>query len=193
MPVDVVHCETCSYKAPVARAVVDESTLMPAIFTKKITILMVCSANICRSPTAQGILQGMIRERGLKRRIRVDSAGTHVPRPGARPDQRAQQAASEGGYPLGGYKSRMLESSDYRRYDYIVAMDRKNRRHMEQACPPDLSHKLLSIMDYYPGTSIDEVPDPYFGNLAGFERVVELLEPACAGFLDYLCAVHGLE
>lgn len=154
---------------------------------------MVCSANICRSPTAQGILQGMIRERGLKRRIGVDSAGTHVPRSGVRPDHRAQQVASERGYPIGGHKSRMLGSADYRRYDYIVAMDRENRRYMERACPPDLRYKLLSIMDYSPDASIDEVPDPYFGNLAGFERVVELLEPACAGLLKYVLGASSVK
>lgn len=151
---------------------------------------MVCTANICRSPMAQGLMQKIIRERGLKRRIKVDSAGTHVLRSGARPDKRAQQVTRERGVDISGYRSRMLAASDFQRYDYIVAMDHENMHCMERDCTPENKHKLLSIMDYSPESVVSEVPDPYFGNLAGFQRVVELLEPACDGLMNSILEVN---
>lgn len=165
---------------------------MFGLFKKKITILMVCSANICRSPTAQGLMNKIVRERGLGGDIRVDSAGTHASRIRGRPDSRAQQVARESGFSIARYKSRILEETDYSRYDYIVAMDKENLQYMKQKCPPEFGHKLLSIMDYSPNTGLDEIPDPYFGNLAGFERVITLLRPACMGLLEHLLDKHGL-
>ena len=165
---------------------------MHGLFRKKITVLMVCSANICRSPIAQGVLEQLIRERGLKNRIRVDSAGTHVPRIGTRPDPRAIRAAEECGISIKRYRSRMLAPADYERCDYIVAMDQQNLGHMRRECPQEYSHKLSSVIDYLPGAALDEVPDPYFGNQEGFQRVVDLLQPACSGFLDYLSRERGL-
>ncbi len=160
------------------------------MFKKKITILMVCTANICRSPMAQGVMQKIIQERGLKRRIKVDSAGTHVSRAGTRPDIRARQVASGRGVDISRFKSRMLEASDYERYDYIVAMDRENMHRLVQECPPENKHKLSSIMDYSAVADVPEVPDPYFGNLTGFERVIELLEPACVGLVNSILERH---
>jgi len=86
----------------------------------------------------------------------------------------------------------MLAPGDYQRYDYILAMDRHNLGHMRRECPQQFTHKLSSIIDYLPETGVDEVPDPYFGNQEGFQRVVELLQPACAGFLDFLSRERGL-
>lgn len=86
----------------------------------------------------------------------------------------------------------MLASEDYERYDYIVAMDRQNLGHMRRECPQQHRHKLSSVIDYFPGPALDEVPDPYFGNQEGFQRVVDLLQPACSGFLDYLSRERGL-
>lgn len=139
-------------------------------------------------------MQKLVRERGLKNRIRVDSAGTHVPRVGIRPDPRATQVAKTCGCSISGYRSRKLEADDYERYDYIVAMDRDNLHYMQRTCPPQFSHKLLSIMDYSEQEpAAPDVPDPYFGNPEGFQRVVDLLQPACSGLLRYLARQHGLD
>jgi len=151
-----------------------------------IAILIVCSANICRSPLAQGVLEKLVVEQGLQHQVTVDSAGTHVFKSGHRPDKRAQQMADKTGANIKKLKARMVKADDFLRFDYILAMDLENLRSLEAICPEEYRNKLHLMMEFASQSDSNEVPDPYFGNLLGFERVLGLLDMGCKGFLSYL-------
>ena len=158
----------------------------PVLPVKKLSILMVCTANICRSPMAEGLLLLHAGRGGLGKALVVQSAGTHVRRGGQRPDARAHRAASTAGADLSRMRSRQVQARDFVRHDLILGMDGSNRRHLLEACPAEHAHKVALLMDFAPETGTAEVPDPYFGNYAGFERVLELLEAGVAGVLQHL-------
>lgn len=152
---------------------------------------MVCSANICRSPMAQGVMRRELAAHGLDRIVEVDSAGTQVPRPGHRPDPRARQVAESHGASIRKFKARRIVADDFQRFDYIIAMDWENLRSLEAICPEEYKNKLFLIMEFTPRSDLEEVPDPYFGNLSGFERVQGLLDMGCKGLLNHIMAKHG--
>jgi protein-tyrosine phosphatase len=156
----------------------------------KISVLMVCTANICRSPLAQGLLIRAVDEVGLQKQIAVDSAGTQAGMQGQRPDPRAQAVASEVGVDISRFKARKLTSKDIERFDYVVAMDTEHLSTLQDMCPPEQQHKLALIMTYAPQNAGMEIPDPYFGNAAGFQRVLELLSEATQGLLDQIMETH---
>jgi len=153
---------------------------------------MVCSANICRSPMAEGLMKRELILRGLDRLIEVDSAGTHVFKPGHRPDKRAQQVAGKDGINIKKLRARMIRDDDFQRFDYILAMDAENLRDLESNCPEAYRDRLSLIMAFAPQNDIHEIPDPYFGNILGFERVQALLEMACRGLMEHIITRHGL-
>ncbi len=133
---------------------------------------------------AQGILQWLVEADGLRKRIKVDSAGTHVSQAGVRPDRRAQQVALAHGVNIGGIRTRGVRKSDFSSYDYIVAMDQQNMRTLELQLPDGSGCNLSLMTDFAPGLELDEVPDPYYGNLAGFEHVFQILDMAARGVLE---------
>ncbi len=147
---------------------------------------MVCTANICRSPMAEGLLLLRAGRAGLGKTIVVQSAGTHVKLGGQRPDARAQRAAASVGADVGKLRSRQVQDWDFARHDLILGMDAGNKRYLLEVCPSEHAHKVALIMDFAPEAGVVEVPDPYFGNYAGFERVLELLEAGVAGLLRHL-------
>ena len=153
---------------------------------KKISILMVCTANICRSPTAHGLLRHLLDVEGLNRRITVDSAGTHIFQKGLPPDVRAQRVALEQGIDLSDLRSRNIRPKDFSTYDYILAMDNDNFHILQELCPEEHGHKISMIMEFSPDSEIVEVPDPYFGNISGFERVFSMLEVAMNGLVEHI-------
>jgi protein-tyrosine phosphatase len=153
---------------------------------KKPSILMVCTANICRSPTAHGLLKHLLDLKGLNGHFAVDSAGTHVFQKGLHPDVRAQQVALEQGIDLSDLRSRKIRPKDFAVYDYILTMDNENYHILQQLCPDEHSHKISMVMEYAPESGVLEVPDPYFGNIAGFERVFDMLEVAMKGLVEQL-------
>lgn len=153
---------------------------------KKVSILMVCRANVCRSPMAEGLLLLRAAREGLGKTLVVQSAGTHVRVGGQRPDARAQRAAAAVGADLGWMRSRQVQGRDFARHDYILGMDESNRRYLLEVCPVEQIRKVALILDFAPETGVAEVPDPYFGNYAGFERVLELLEAGVAGLLRHV-------
>ncbi|HMV71475.1 MAG TPA: low molecular weight protein-tyrosine-phosphatase [Pseudomonadales bacterium] len=159
---------------------------------KKVSVLMVCTANICRSPMAEALLRLHAERAGLRRRLQVQSAGTQVKRGGERSDARAVKAAASLGADASRIRSRALRSDDFERHDYIVAMDAGHRARLEQVCPVEFAPKLHLLLEFAPETGLIEVPDPYFGNYAGFERVLGLLDAGVAGLLLQLRARHGL-
>jgi protein-tyrosine phosphatase len=148
-----------------------------------VRILFVCKANICRSPTAAVIAEDMAQRMGLKQLLQFDSAGTHAGRSKARMDSRALTALQLHGYPTTKHKARQVGAEDFLAFDQIVAMDRANLEWLQQACPAHLQSKILLLMPFADGQKMDEVPDPYYGNAAGFSRVVNLCEAGVTGLL----------
>lgn len=160
-------------------------------------VLLVCAANVCRSPLAAQIL----RERAARANaapgtgghsppstaaVHVESAGVHAPRRAERLDPRALATLRQRGYAAKDSRSRALTASDFERFDLLLAMDGEVLAAMEQLCPPVQRHKLRRFLDYAPGLEGRDVPDPYWGDTRGFEHVVDLCEAAAVGLLDAL-------
>lgn len=153
---------------------------------KKTSVLFVCTNNICRSPTAEGIFRKRVTEAGLSASIVVASAGTHGYHVGEPPDPRAQDAAARRGYDLTMLRARRMKCEDFSRFDMVLAMDDDNRAILERMCQPGNGHKLRMMMDYATQFREREVPDPYYGGTRGFERVIDMLEDASEGLLRAL-------
>ncbi len=148
----------------------------------EVKVLFVCLGNICRSPTAQGIFEHMVKEAGLEDKIIIDSAGTAGYHIGVQPDKRSQAAALKRNYDLSAQRARKVEYEDFVEFDYILAMDESNFEDIKEIAPRELYHKIHLILDY--GSSGKKsVPDPYYGGEKGFELVLDLLEEACEGLL----------
>lgn len=158
----------------------------------KINVLFVCMGNICRSPTAEGVFIKLIEEKGITERFVVDSAGTHAYHVGDAPDLRAQRAARERDIDISCLRARRVSEADFEVFDYILAMDDDNMSLLSQMCPSHYQHKLRLFLDFALNAQIREVPDPYYGGPAGFERVLDLIEDASLGFLSYLQEVRKL-
>lgn len=147
-------------------------------------ILFFCMGNICRSPTADGVMRAKLQAAGLD--AAVDSAGTHGYHVGAPPDRRSQAHARRRGYDLSPLRARQLVAEDFTRFDLVLAMDADNLAHAERLCPPEQRHRLKLLLDYAPQLGRREVPDPYYGGDAGFEDVLDLVEAACDGLVTSL-------
>ncbi|MDJ0728907.1 MAG: low molecular weight protein-tyrosine-phosphatase [Crocosphaera sp.] len=147
-------------------------------------LLFVCLGNICRSPSAENIMNYLIQQRGLEGKIICDSAGTSSYHIGASPDRRMQGAAGRRGIKLIG-QARQFERSDFEKFDLILAMDRSNYRDILQLDPDKLYHDKVRLMCEFATQYRDkEVPDPYYGGEAGFDHVINLLLDACGGLLE---------
>ena len=156
---------------------------------EKHKILFVCMGNICRSPAAEEVFRVKSEKAGLLRLLEIDSAGTHGYHEGELPDSRMRKAAAKRGYDLGRLRARRLDSQDFEYFDRILAMDRQNLAFMRAACPYERQGKLGLFMDYAAELGVDEVPDPYYGSVDGFERVLDLCEAASAGLLESVASV----
>jgi protein-tyrosine phosphatase len=152
---------------------------------KKVSVLFICMGNICRSPTAEGVFRHFVEEAGLAERISVDSAGTHAYHVGEPPDRRSSAAAERRGISLDGIRARRFDDEDFDRFDYILAMDRDNLAILTGQCAREHRHKIRLFLEFAPGRE-DEVPDPYYGGGAGFERVLDLVDAASRGLLETL-------
>jgi protein-tyrosine phosphatase len=149
-------------------------------------VLMVCMGNICRSPTAEGVLRALAAREALA--LEIDSAGTHGYHVGDPPDERAVRHARARGYDLSALRARAVRDEDFERFDLILAMDEANLARLRQRCPPSSAHKLKLLLEYAPAAAVREVPDPYYGDADGFERVLDLVEDAARGLLAELRA-----
>jgi protein-tyrosine phosphatase len=152
----------------------------------KLRILLVCTGNICRSPTAEGVLRAHLERAGLASQIDVDSAGTHGYHVGDPPDERSQAAAARRGYDISGLRARRVAHDDFSRFDLILAMDREHLALLQRSSPTSSRSRLGLFLDYAPNAARDEVPDPYYGGPAGFEHVLDLIEDAAAGLIETL-------
>lgn len=147
-------------------------------------VLFVCLGNICRSPTAHGVFEAKVQQRGLGDRVTVDSCGTgdwHIGHP---PDRRAAAEAASRGYPIDHLRARQVTVADFRRFDYVLAMDHQNLADLRAMCPADFSGHLGLFLPFAASNPVDEVPDPYYGGDEGFAHVFDLVEAASDGLLQ---------
>jgi len=151
----------------------------------KIRVLFVCMGNICRSPTAEGVFRYFVEEAGLSESIEVDSAGTHAYHTNEPADRRAQAAAERRGYSMSDIRARRVRDDDYERFDVIIAMDRDNHSMLVDHADAAHHDKIRLFLDFS-AVQESEVPDPYYGGAAGFERVLDLVEEASRGLLETL-------
>jgi protein-tyrosine phosphatase len=150
------------------------------------SVLFVCMGNICRSPTAEGVFRHLAERERMLDRLRIESAGIGDWHVGQRPDERAITHAQRRGYDLTSLRARQVTRDDFARFDYILAMDRRNLRDLRVVAPDDYSGRLGLLLDFVPQLGLREVPDPYFGGADGFEKVLELTERACAALLEHI-------
>jgi protein-tyrosine phosphatase len=149
------------------------------------SVLFVCTGNICRSPTAEGVFRSMVKQEGLADRIVIDSAGTQDHQLGQRPDPRALAAARRRGYELGKLRARLVGPEDFKRFDWILAMDRRHLEYLESMRPADYRGHLGLFLDLAGDANggDGDMPDPYYGDPGDFERVLDLTIPAASALL----------
>lgn len=145
-------------------------------------VLCVCMGNICRSPTAEVVLREIARREAPELALEVDSAGTHGYHVGEPPDPRAISAAARRGYDLSPLRARQFTAKDFDRFDLLLAMDEDNRSAMLRQG----TGAVQLLLSYAPQWGVRDVPDPYYGGGAGFERVLDLIESAARGVIESL-------
>jgi protein-tyrosine phosphatase len=161
-------------------------------------ILFVCMGNICRSPTAEGVMRGLVARDGVSETVELDSAGTGGWHLGSAPDERASAAALARGIALEGH-ARQVSCDDFIAFDLLIAMDRSNVRELRRLAGSDEQRARVRLLrefdpasgahspERWVGGDID-VPDPYFGSPGGFEEVLDLVQAACEGLLAQIVA-----
>lgn len=142
--------------------------------------------NICRSPSAEVVFRHYVESAGLSEFILIDSAGTHDYHIGHAPDLRAQQAAAQRGYDMGGLKGRQVESRDFEHFDYLLAMDKANLAILQYLAPRGCKKQVGLLLDFATHHGGREVPDPYYGGAHGFEQVLDMIEDAAQGLLQHI-------
>src|SRR5688572_23904249 len=150
-------------------------------------VLFVCLGNICRSPTAEGVLRNIAAREYPALKLEIDSAGTAHYHVGEPPDRRTVAAARRRGYDLAGLRARQIQPDDFHRFDFVLAMDRANLSELESRRLGATAEVAL-FMSFAADSEYDEVPDPYYGGTEDFERVLDLCEAAARGLLARLSA-----
>ncbi len=151
-----------------------------------ISILFVCTGDVCRSSMAVGALYRMVRRAGIERLFDIDSAGIYHGHAGRPPSLLAVEAAARRGYDIAGLRSRPLMSDDIARFDYPLAMDRTHLVAMRSMAPQGLADRPQMFLKFTPGLGIRDVVDPYGGTTGDYERALDLIEDGCAGLLQHL-------
>jgi protein-tyrosine phosphatase len=149
-------------------------------------ILFVCMGNICRSPTAEGVFRKKLIDRGLLHKVQIDSAGTHNYHPQSPPDARSQAHALRRGYDLSDLRARAVRDRDFEEFDLLLTMDWDNRTLLEERCPAEHQHKVRGFAEFLHTTQASVIPDPYYGGEQGFEQVLDLIEEASDGLLQFV-------
>lgn len=155
----------------------------------KNSVLFICMGNICRSPTAEGVFRHLVQQADLADAFRIDSAGTRAYHTGEPPDRRAIEAASRRGFSMSELRARRVADTDFDDFDLIIAMDNDNVAELEARSPKE-HHSKIHLFLEFSSRKETEVPDPYYGGAAGFERVLDLVEDAAQGLLDNIKREH---
>lgn len=150
----------------------------------KSRVLFVCMGNVCRSPTAEGVLRHKAALRGLSKSVEVASAGTHAHHVGSPPDPRSQAHAARRGYDLSRQRARQFKAVDFANFDLVLAMDHENLEALDERCPEEHRDKVGLLMRFARRHAVEAVPDPYYGGPNGFELVLDYIEDACDGLID---------
>lgn len=154
---------------------------------EKKKILFVCLGNICRSPSAEAVFRHLVEKEGLQDNIEIDSAGITDYHAGHPADARMQEHAVKRDYRLTSISRPVDPDVDFERFDMIIGMDNQNIRDLENLADGGKAvNKIFKMTDFCSGCYYDEVPDPYYGGDEGFELVLDLLEKACKGLLEFL-------
>lgn len=151
-----------------------------------IKVLFVCTGNICRSPTAEGVFRALVMAEGLGGRVVVDSAGTHAYHVGEPPDLRSAAAARKRGIELADLRARKVRPGDFAEFDLLLAMDRSHQALLAQICPKGHEDRIRLFLSFAPHLGLRDVPDPYYGGGDGFERVLDMIEAGSRGLLDHI-------
>jgi protein-tyrosine phosphatase len=151
---------------------------------KLVSVLFVCTGNICRSPTAEGVFRAMLKSTGLAEQVAVDSAGIAGYHKGEPPDERSTITARNRGIDLSNQRARQLDSEDFETFDFLVAMDQTHFDHMMRLCPESETARIKLLLDYAPQVGTRNVPDPYYGAHDGFNYVLDLVEAGSTGLLQ---------
>jgi protein-tyrosine phosphatase len=151
-------------------------------------ILFVCTGNICRSSTAEGVLRHYIQDAGLGEVVEIASAGTHGYHIGEPPDPRTIAHAKRRGFDLSAQRARKVRAEDFHAYDLILAMDRGHFAHLESLRSTDARAEVQMFLEYHPARPHTDVPDPYYGGAEGFEEVLDLVEQANEVLLQKISA-----
>jgi protein-tyrosine phosphatase len=153
------------------------------MITPACRVLFVCLGNICRSPTAEGVLRHLAAREAPLLALEIDSAGTADYHIGAPPDLRSQRAALGRGIDIRGLRARQVKEGDFEHFDLILAMDRENLGELQALKPRNSRAALKLFLDYAPELNLREVPDPYYRDAAAFEEVLDLTTAASRGLL----------
>ncbi len=158
-----------------------------------VRVCFVCLGNICRSPTAEGVFRHLVADAGLTDSFEIDSAGTASYHTGDAPDVRARAAGERAGITVNG-KARQFLASDFTRFDYVIAMDFSNQANLRRLAPDhEAATKVRLLRSFDPAAAVNApIPDPYYGDEAGFDDVLELCRVACHHLLAGIRAKHGL-
>jgi protein-tyrosine phosphatase len=149
-----------------------------------VRILFVCMGNICRSPTAEGVMRHLLEQEGLTGKIEIDSAGTGAWHAGSPPDRRATAAARTRGIVLDG-TARQVTDEDFEDFDLLLCADAENVAALRAIAPPGTEERIRLLRSFDPASDGDlDVPDPYYGGDRGFEDVLDQVQAACRGRLD---------
>jgi protein-tyrosine phosphatase len=155
-----------------------------------IRVCFVCLGNICRSPTAEGVMKHLVSEAGLSDRFEISSAGTGAYHVGEPADARSAEAARRKGIELTS-EARQFVADDFDAFDYVVAMDRKNHLHLLRHARRSADRDKLSLLRQFDAQAeIQDVPDPYFED--NFDEVFEICRAGCAGLLEHIVRERGL-
>lgn len=149
-------------------------------------VLLVCMGNICRSPTAEGVLRLLLRNNNLGDIVEVDSAGTHGYHVGEAPDSRTQRAAALRGYNLSQLRARKVARQDLDYFDLVLAMDKSNLDNLMRMASPEQQPRIKLFMSYSKNFDDEEVPDPYYGLGHGFDLVLDMVEDAALGLIEQI-------